>query len=81
MKEKLAALKSKKEEELVKIRLLEETSARVKLRSDTFYPAFEKRLLDDYLRLKGNIRVFIRVRPLLKSDARAYDSGAFAQAE
>ena len=53
----------------------------MKLRRDTFYPAFEKRLLDDYLRLKGNIRVFIRVRPLLKSDARAYDSGAFAQAE
>jgi hypothetical protein len=45
MKEKLAALKSKKEEELVKIRLLEETSARVKLRRDTF----TRRLKSDFL--------------------------------
>lgn len=37
------------------------------------YPAYEKELLDRYLASKGNIRVFIRVRPILKNDFSAYN--------
>ena len=36
------------------------------------YPAFEKELLNRYLACKGNIRVFIRVRPVLSNDYSAY---------
>ena len=37
-----------------------------------FYPTFEKELLNRYLACKGNIRVFIRVRPVLNNDYSAY---------
>jgi hypothetical protein len=43
------------------------------LRKEQFYPAYERRLLDQYLELKGNIRVFVRVRPILSNDFKAYD--------
>ena len=36
------------------------------------YPAYEKELLDLYLRYKGNIRVFVRARPILPNDFTAY---------
>jgi hypothetical protein len=36
------------------------------------YPSYEKSLLNKYLEAKGNIRVFVRVRPLLKNDFTAY---------
>lgn len=33
---------------------------------------YEKHLLNQYLELKGNIRVFARVRPILSQDYKAY---------
>ena len=42
-------------------------------RKEVFYPQYEKRLLDQYLELKGNIRVFVRVRPILPNDYKAYE--------
>jgi hypothetical protein len=42
-------------------------------RRNNFYPEFEKKILDQYLQLKGNIRVFVRVRPILPADFKAYE--------
>jgi len=42
-------------------------------RRNNFYPEFEKKILDQYLQLKGNIRVFVRVRPILAGDFKAYE--------
>lgn len=42
-------------------------------RKEEFYPQFEKNLLEKYLELKGNIRVFVRVRPILSNDFKAYE--------
>ena len=36
------------------------------------YPEYEKELLDRYLQYKGNIRVFVRARPILPNDYKAY---------
>lgn len=41
-------------------------------RLDVVYPAYEKELLDRYLKYKGNIRVFVRARPILPNDFKAY---------
>ena len=41
-------------------------------RKEHFFPQFEKELLDKYLEYKGNIRVFIRSRPILPIDFKAY---------
>lgn len=42
-------------------------------RRDHLYPDLEKKLLDQYIRLKGNIRVFLRIRPILAQDYKAYE--------
>ena len=42
-------------------------------RSTQFYPEYEKQLLNKYLEHKGNIRVFVRLRPILPIDFKAYD--------
>ena len=42
-------------------------------RRSNFFPAYERQLLDTYLEYKGNIRVFIRSRPILPNDFKAYD--------
>ena len=41
-------------------------------RKEEFYPLYEKHLLNQYLELKGNIRVFVRLRPILPQDFKAY---------
>lgn len=41
-------------------------------RLDSVYPPYEQELLDRYLKYKGNIRVFIRARPILANDFKAY---------
>ena len=51
---------------------LDEQEAAIDYRAKSVYPAYEKELLDRYLAAKGNIRVFIRVRPILKDDYTAY---------
>lgn len=38
------------------------------------FPEYEKLLLNKYLEYKGNIRVFVRVRPVLAIDYKAYGS-------
>lgn len=55
------------------IEALKVRKAQMILRKEQFYPAYEKRLLDQYLELKGNIRVFVRVRPILANDFKAYE--------
>ena len=48
-----------------------------------YYPVYEKELLNRYLEAKGNIRVFVRVRPILKNDFKAYEGNkaSFSQFE
>lgn len=41
-------------------------------RVENRYPVYEKELLDRYLKYKGNIRVFVRARPILPNDFSAY---------
>ena len=38
-----------------------------------YYPKHYKDMLNEYLKKKGNIRVFVRVRPYLKQDFTAYN--------
>lgn len=42
-------------------------------RREVYYKQYEKELLNKYLEYKGNIRVFIRSRPILPIDFKAYD--------
>jgi hypothetical protein len=56
-----------------RIRALQLQDQEIIYRQNHFYPQFEKKLLDQYLRLKGNIRVFIRIRPILPNDFKAYE--------
>jgi hypothetical protein len=37
-----------------------------------YYPKLSKQLLNTYSEYKGNIRVFVRVRPFLSQDFKAY---------
>jgi hypothetical protein len=62
-----------KEAKLAEIKRLKAEEAAVIDRRNNFYPEFEKKILDQYLQLKGNIRVFVRVRPILPADFKAYD--------
>ena len=48
-------------------------SAQIKDKLENYYPAYEKELLNKYLEYKGNIRVFVRSRPILPIDYKAYD--------
>lgn len=41
-------------------------------RKVNFFPGYERQLLNTYLEYKGNIRVFIRSRPILRIDYKAY---------
>lgn len=43
------------------------------MRKETYWDVYEKELLNNYLEYKGNIRVFVRTRPILPIDYRAYD--------
>lgn len=52
---------------------MREEETQIIQRREQFYPNFEKRLLDQYLKLKGNIRVFLRIRPILPNDFKAYE--------
>ena len=45
----------------------------IKWRREVYMPATEKSLLNKYLEYKGNIRVFVRSRPILPIDFKAYD--------
>jgi hypothetical protein len=42
-------------------------------RREQYYPKYEKHLLNQYLEYKGNIRVFVRIRPILSQDFKAYN--------
>jgi len=52
---------------------LEKKKAGIEYRMNEFYPVYEKELLQKYLQYKGNIRIFVRMRPILKGDFVAYD--------
>lgn len=41
-------------------------------RKENYYPKVMKEQLNQYLEYKGNIRVFVRVRPILGQDFKAY---------
>ena len=41
-------------------------------RKQNYFASLEKKILNRYLECKGNIRVFVRVRPLLPIDFKAY---------
>ena len=45
----------------------------IKFRRETYFEKYEKELLNKYLEHKGNIRVFVRSRPILPIDYKAYD--------
>lgn len=47
--------------------------AQIQFREANFLKAYEKELLNKYLEYKGNIRVFIRSRPILPIDFKAYE--------
>ena len=69
----MIAVKKKEKEEVkakveTKMHMLEQSVNRL----DKVFPAYETALLDRYLKCKGNIRVFIRVRPILPNDFKAY---------
>ena len=72
LESKLEQMRRMKEQSLLSIERLEERKAQITDRRDRIYPAYEKELLDRYLMYKGNIRVFIRVRPVLENDFKAY---------
>ena len=46
---------------------------KIRWRKEHYFPKYEKELLNKYLEYKGNIRVFIRSRPVLPIDFKAYD--------
>ena len=69
----LEGISAAKEEKLSEIKRLKAEEASVIDRRNNFYPEFEKKILDQYLQLKGNIRVFVRVRPILPADFKAYE--------
>ena len=52
---------------------LEEQKDDIEWRRTHFYPDYEKELLARYLKYKGNIRIFVRVRPILSNDFLAYE--------
>ncbi len=69
----LEGISAAKEAKLSEIKRLKAEEALVIDRRNNFYPEFEKKILDQYLQLKGNIRVFVRVRPILPADFKAYE--------
>lgn len=72
MKVRIEQLREAKAKRIEEIKDLDERQVDIDDRVARVYPAYEKELLDRYLASKGNIRVFIRVRPILKNDYTAY---------
>lgn len=66
MREAFAEQTSRKEELIARSHAIEQRFAE-------YYPQLEKRILNRYLECKGNIRVFVRVRPVLAIDYKAYN--------
>ena len=65
-----------RQENEMKMKRMEEMKERLdnlRQRKQISFPKYEKELLNQYLEYKGNIRVFIRSRPILPIDFRAYD--------
>lgn len=58
---------------LKQIREYEERIEKIKYRREHYFPKYKKELLNKYLEYKGNIRVFVRSRPVLPIDYKAYD--------
>lgn len=73
---RLAILKQSKEDKLQKITELKSRLQMIQRRKEDYFPRLEKSLLNQYLEYKGNIRVFVRVRPLLSQDFKAYSGTA-----
>lgn len=72
MVENLRSLKLRYDEKIQerdeKLKLKEQMLERLKLikeRKEVYFPEYERELLNEYIELKGNFRVFIRVRPIL----------------
>ena len=42
-------------------------------KKEQWLPKYRQRLLNDTLELKGNNRVFVRVRPVIDQDSKAYE--------
>ena len=65
-------MKREWEEKVKKIFDYKERLRLIADRAENYHPKVEKNLLNQYLEFKGNIRVFVRVRPLLSQDFKAY---------
>lgn len=65
------------------LKSMQDEESKIIERREHFFPNFEKKLLDQYLKLKGNIRVFLRIRPILSNDFKAYEGSreSFTQLE
>ena len=72
MKEQISQLRASKEQKQEKLAELQKRKREILHRIDTVYPEYERELLDRYLEYKGNIRVFVRARPILPNDYKAY---------
>ena len=72
LKRIISELRKFKTQRLLDLERLNERKEAIVWRRENGYPNYEKEILDRYLALKGNIRVFVRVRPILSSDFRAY---------
>ena len=70
--DRIAQLYAEKKLAQERITGYEEQKQEIIHRIDQIYPVYEKELLDRYLKYKGNIRVFIRARPILPNDYTAY---------
>lgn len=73
---RLARLKREKEDKLAKIAEIKNRLNLIERRKVDYFPQLEKSLLNQYLEYKGNIRVFVRVRPILSQDFKAYSGSA-----
>lgn len=71
-KSKLEEMKAKKAKLLEELNGMEKRMRLIEERSEHYYPKIMKEQLNQYLEYKGNIRVFVRVRPILGQDFKAY---------
>ena len=71
-KELLEHLRIEREGKELKVEELKKRLQLIAERKENYYERYEKHLLNQYLEYKGNIRVFVRVRPFLSQDFKAY---------
>ncbi len=65
-------MRAKKANLLKELSDMQERMRLIEDRKENYYPKVMKEQLNQYLEYKGNIRVFVRVRPILGQDFKAY---------